>query len=99
MIGEILFLLVGVFAGFLMGFALCAAMNNAAMTGRQNFIHAVFGYCPQCGRWFCRGVKRRRQNTAYEDEESNYITVCRKCYDEVQALWAEKWEEYWSSCL
>lgn len=88
-------------ACFLAGFVLCAWLNNEAITGtpRRNFIRSLFGWCPHCGRWLCWGVKRRRQNTAYEDEESNYITVCRECFDEIQALWDERWIEYYSSRL
>lgn len=98
---DILFLLLALFAGFLAGFILCAVLNNEALTGtpRPNFLRTLFGWCPQCGRWLCLGVKRRRQNTAYEDEESNFITTCRECFDEVQALWDERWHEYWSSRL
>lgn len=95
----ILFLLIALFLGFLAGFILCARMTNEALMGkpRRNFIRAVFGWCPRCQRWLCRGVKRRRQNTAYQDEESNYITVCRECFDEVEEYWDERWKEYHNS--
>ncbi len=57
----------------------------------RNWFQKLFGFCPGCGRWFRFGVKRRRQNTAYADVESNYVTVCPECFDEIQELWAELW--------
>ena len=63
----------------------------------RSWFQRLFGYCPHCEQWFRSGVKRRRQNTAYVDEESNYITTCIDCYDEIQALWAEMWDEYYKS--
>lgn len=64
---------------------------------RRNLFEKIFGYCPMCDKWFCKGVKRRRQNTAYQDEESNYVTVCPICFEEIQENWAEMWKDYWSS--
>lgn len=59
----------------------------------------LFCYCPYCDRWFQRGVKRRRQSTAYEDDESNYVTVCAVCFEEIEENWAAMWDEYWASRL
>lgn len=66
---------------------------------KRNLFEKIFGYCPMCGCWFCRGVKRRRQNTAYEDEESNYVTVCPTCFEEIEEYWDERWADYNSSRL
>jgi len=42
---------------------------------------------------------RRRQNTAYEEDESNWNTLCEDCQVEVDEHWADMWNEYWSSVL
>lgn len=54
--------------------------------------------CPRCERWR-RDIECRRQNTAYLDDEANYITVCMDCYEEIQDYWEERWREYWASVL
>lgn len=63
------------------------------------FIKKIFRYCPYCNKWFTKGLKRRRQSTAYVDEESNYITCCKMCFDDIELYWKERWEEYWSGRL
>lgn len=42
---------------------------------------------------------RRRQNTAYVDEESNYNVFCESCQVEADAYWDEMWQEYWNGIL
>jgi len=37
---------------------------------------------------------RRRQNTAYNDEESNYATLCAEHHAESDEYWEERWHEY-----
>lgn len=44
-------------------------------------------------------VERRHQNTAYVDEESNWLTSCKECFDEAEEYWAERWAEYYGSRL
>lgn len=39
---------------------------------------------------------RRRQDTAYADEELNYVTLCAEHHAENDEYWAERWDEYWS---
>lgn len=39
---------------------------------------------------------RRRQDTAYADEELNYATLCAEHHAENDEYWAERWDEYWS---
>lgn len=65
----------------------------------RTWIQKLFGYCPNCGKWFRRKIIIRRQNTSYCDEVDNWIVVCPKCFDEIQLLWAERWEDYYSSCF
>lgn len=42
---------------------------------------------------------RRRQNTAYVHEESNWITVCDTCFEDVEEYWKEMWEQYYGGRL
>lgn len=60
----------------------------------MNIVRRLFGYCPGCGRWF-KYPRRRRQSTQYYDEESNYVTCCSDCFEEVEEHWAELWDEYY----
>ena len=64
----------------------------------MNIVRRLFGYCPGCGRWF-KYPRRRRQSTQYHDEESNYVTCCSDCFEEVEEYWAELWDEYYSGRL
>lgn len=61
-------------------------------------IQKLLGYCPPCGRAFVY-PKRRRLNTMYENEESNYITCCEDCYKEAYDYYEELWADYYSGRL
>ena len=55
-----------------------------------------------CGEGFndCKGeVKKRSQNTQYQDPESNWVTSCEACFKEIEDRWAEQWNDYWSVLL
>lgn len=54
--------------------------------------------CPICGERR-KDVESRRQNTAYVNDESNFVTSCGECYEEIQEYWAERWQEYYGRCL
>lgn len=54
--------------------------------------------CPICGS-LSDSVARRHRNTAYVDEESNYLTACRECQDRDDEYFAERWAEYYSGRL
>ena len=64
----------------------------------MKIIKKILGCCPRCGRWF-KYPKRRRQSTQYEDEESNYVTCCAECFEEIEEYWAERWAEYYAGRL
>lgn len=50
------------------------------------------GYvCQHCGTAW--GARRVHMHTAYNDEESNYRTLCPPCEAEENAYWDERWEE------
>lgn len=44
-------------------------------------------------------VQRRRQNTAYVKDESNYAVLCNHCQAEADEYWSDMWAEYYSGCL
>lgn len=51
-----------------------------------------------CGRCM-PNVIRRRQNTQYMHEESNWVTCCDECFEEIEEYWAERWAEYYNGRL
>jgi len=55
-------------------------------------------WCPSCQR-FRMTIERRRQNTMYNDDESNHITCCIECFGRTQAYWNDQWDEYRRSVL
>lgn len=57
-----------------------------------------FVQCPCCKRTV-RGVKRRRTNTRYVNDERNFILSCLSCYRDEEAYWAERWAEYYADCM
>ena len=61
-------------------------------------IYSLLGYCEMCQRFFVY-PKRRRMNTAYQDEESNYVYVCENCFKSNEQYWEERSQEYWSERL
>lgn len=48
--------------------------------------------CEKRGFW-------RRQNTAYQDNKSNYCCLCNQHADENDEYWDEMWKEYYYSVL
>ena len=55
----------------------------------------ILGYCPCCRRWFQYNVKKRRQNTQYVEDSKNYITCCKKCFNEMEMYWDNIWNEFY----
>ncbi len=53
----------------------------------------------QCCEAETSDVKRRRQNTNYVEEDSNYAVLCDPCQKEADAYWADMWASYYSGCL
>jgi len=52
--------------------------------------------CQQCGK---KGAKRRRQNTAYADDERNFATLCEKCQEEATEHWNNMWNDSYSMIM
>lgn len=49
-----------------------------------------FTGCPMPG-------DRRRQMTAYHNDESNWNTLCFEHQQEADAYWTERWQDYYNS--
>lgn len=49
--------------------------------------------CPCCEKE-AADVERRRLCTRYEEDESNYITTCLKCFEEQDEQYQEMMAEY-----
>ncbi len=54
-----------------------------------------FGFCPQCGKWL-HLITTYRQHTAYEDDERNFFTGCKRCCERNDEYWEEMWNDYYS---
>jgi len=58
-----------------------------------------------CSHFKCRicgkiGIHpTRRMNTAYVNDEQNYVTCCDACYLELLELYQEMWDTYHAGCL
>ena len=50
--------------------------------------------CPHCGM-DDGSIERRSRNTAFQDEESNFLTSCKECWEEDDSYWAERWADYY----
>lgn len=48
--------------------------------------------CQVCGK---EGAERRRQNTAYPKDESNFATLCPECQEDADEYWRDQWNEYY----
>lgn len=59
----------------------------------MKLLKKFFGFCDHCGEWFVY-PKKRRMNTAYVDEESNYCYECKDCFAKTEEYWQERWDEY-----
>jgi phage FluMu protein Com len=45
------------------------------------------------------GAIKRRQNTNYVEDKSNFAILCPVCQEENDKYWKGMWEEYYSGCL
>ena len=50
--------------------------------------------CPCCGQ--AGEIKKRRLNTSYADEESNWMEACLDCFQGAVAQYADMWSDYYS---
>lgn len=54
--------------------------------------------CGAEGPCFRKG-KRRRQNTAYCDDNRNWVIACDNCMETIQERWTEMWRDYYGGLL
>ena len=52
--------------------------------------------CQHCGK---EGAEKRRQNTAYADDEWNFAILCDECQEESHKYWQERWDDYYSEVM
>ena len=52
--------------------------------------------CQCCGK---EGVKRRRQGSAYPDDELNFAVLCDECQTEANEHWVDMWDEYYTMVM
>lgn len=53
------------------------------------------GYHCGCGR----RAELRRQNTAYADDNSNWVIACDECFAEIHAYWEDRWADFYRECM
>lgn len=44
-------------------------------------------------------IAKRRLNTAYPDDASNWMLSCGECFEEARAYYAERWTDYYNEVL
>lgn len=67
---------------------------------KRTLIQKILGYCdcPCHKRYWFIYPKTIRMNTAYANEQQNWITCCEEFYeDEIAPMWEEAWEDYYNS--
>jgi RNase P subunit RPR2 len=45
----------------------------------RKLLHKLFGYCPQCKKYFRAGVKVHRRLTSYREHHLNFLVACDAC--------------------
>lgn len=57
----------------------------------------------RCGGWSgpCESINasKVRMNTAYVDEDRNWVVLCPECCEECSEYWADMWADYYRGCL
>ena len=64
-------------------------------------------FCISIGIPFCKGFYgpcfrkgyKRRQATAYVDDNSNWTFLCDRCSEENNKHWYDQWNDYYSQCM
>jgi hypothetical protein len=69
------------------------------MTTLEKLREAVkqWGKCPCCKRLKFNN-RKRRLNTKYVNDESNWLTSCGECYEETYQYYADLWADYYAGC-
>jgi hypothetical protein len=74
--------------------------DNIRGASSKRFIEVLYNMayntnCPECNEIVPKKeIEKRKMNTAYVNEEENYLTSCIKCFDEIEERWKELWETH-----
>ena len=60
----------------------------------DDILKVKLGYCEFCKRYFVYPQKRRL-DTYYVDEQRNWLTSCKLCFDIKSCKIQEQWDEYY----
>lgn len=53
--------------------------------------------CPCCQRFML--IRKRRLNTAYVNDESNWMISCDNCYEEAVEYYSDLWDMYYQDIM
>ncbi len=74
--------------------------KNSKKVKLKYLFHVLTRTCPRkksgCGGGL---AYLAHNNCAYVDELSNYSYCCKHCHDEIDMMYQEMWDEYWSGRL
>ena len=51
--------------------------------------------CQRCNK----PGKRRRQNTAYVNDDLNFKVLCEECQEEADEYWKAEWKAYYDTVM
>lgn len=71
-----------------------STLTNHGLRAHGEFVGLV---CPCCHRF--RRVERRRLNTAYNDDERNFMVSCDFCYEDAVEHYKDLWEDYYRNVM
>jgi hypothetical protein len=76
--------------------AICTLSKIDYKTDVRTWYQKLFGFCSCCGTWFNKrgSINKRRLNTAYVEESSNWIISCEDCFNEGLTYYQERWDDY-----
>jgi hypothetical protein len=55
----------------------------------------------KCQNKYCDSTdaEKRRQNTAYVDDDRNFAVLCDECQKEANEYWRDQWNDYYQGCM
>lgn len=78
-------------------------LTNKRLSFKKKFKHFISMITRRCsgkGTRCCGGwAYLEHSNCAYEDELSNYNYCCKDCHEEIDRLYQEMWDDYYSGRL
>jgi hypothetical protein len=54
-----------------------------------------------CQNEYCDSTdaEKRRQNTAYVDDDRNFAVLCDECQKKTNEYWRDQWNDYYQGCM